>query len=288
MIGALFLLLLVKIPGIGFAAGGASRWIHVGPVFFQPSEFMKLAVVIYVSAWLVTRNNFQEFWKSLGPMLSLVSLGLLLILWQPDFGTMIALLGIVFVLLVAGGVPWKWILGMGATGLAMLGLLIRLEPYRFARVLTFLDPGKDPQGAGYQILQSLLAVGSGGFWGLGYGLSRQKYNYLPEVLGDSMFAVVAEELGFFRVIIILVIFLLFLLRGLQVASKTSDVFGRLLATGVVAMFMVQVVVNIGATLGLLPLTGIPLPFFSYGSSAFIVNLSSLGLLLNISNVANKA
>jgi cell division protein FtsW len=249
---------------------------------------MKLAVVIYVSAWLVTRNNFQEFWKSLGPMLSLVSLGLLLILWQPDFGTMIALLGIVFVLLVAGGVPWKWILGMGATGLAMLGLLIRLEPYRFARVLTFLDPGKDPQGAGYQILQSLLAVGSGGFWGLGYGLSRQKYNYLPEVLGDSMFAVVAEELGFFRVIIILVIFLLFLLRGLQVASKTSDVFGRLLATGVVAMFMVQVVVNIGATLGLLPLTGIPLPFFSYGSSAFIVNLSSLGLLLNISNVANKA
>jgi cell division protein FtsW len=155
-------------------------------------------------------------------------------------------------------------------------------------LLTFLDPGKDPQGAGYQILQSLLAVGSGGFWGLGYGLSRQKYNYLPEVLGDSMFAVVAEELGFFRVIIILVIFLLFLLRGLQVASKTSDVFGRLLATGVVAMFMVQVVVNIGATLGLLPLTGIPLPFFSYGSSAFIVNLSSLGLLLNISNVANKA
>lgn len=286
MIAALVMLVLVKIPGMGFSSGGASRWIHVGPVFFQPAELMKLAVVIYSAAWLSTRRGFGKFWETLGPMFSLLLLAALLILWQPDFGTMIALLLTAFILLVTSGVPWKWILSLAGSGLAVLLILIKLEPYRVARLLTFMDPSRDSQGAGYQILQSLLAVGSGGFWGLGYGLSRQKYNYLPEVIGDSVFAVVAEEMGFIRTVIILVLFLLFFLRGVKVAQAAPDMFGKLLVVGVVGMIMVQVVVNVGATLGVLPLTGIPLPFFSYGSSAFIVNLSALGILFNVSTKAN--
>lgn len=285
MILSLVLLSLVKVPGIGFSAGGASRWIHFGPIFFQPSEVLKLAVVVYASAWLAGRNSYRVFSESLGPMLAAVGLGSLLILWQPDFGTMIAVLGTVFLLVVASNVPWRWILSMGAAGVAGLLVLIKLEPYRMQRFLTYLNPTIDPQGSGYQLLQGLLAIGSGGVWGLGYGLSKQKYNFLPEVLGDSIFAVVAEELGFVRILAILLLYLFLFVRGLQIANATPDKFGRFLAVGVVAMLSVQLFVNVGAILGLLPLTGIPMPFFSYGSSSFIVNLCALGILINVSREA---
>ncbi len=279
---ALLLLALVKVPGVGFSAGGASSWISVGPIFFQPSEIMKLAAVIYASAWLAAKDSFRSFGESVGPMFAVVGLGALLILWQPDFGTMVTLLGTVFLLSFSSGVPLKWIVGIGVAGLVGLLLLVKIEPYRIERLLTFLNPSTDPQGAGYQVLQGLLAIGSGGLWGLGYGLSRQKYNYLPEVLGDSFFAVVAEELGFVRALLILAIFLLLFLRGLRIAGQAPDKFSKNLALGVVALFSVQFFVNMGAVLGLLPLTGVPLPFFSYGSSALIVNLCALGILLNVS------
>lgn len=284
IIGAsLILLVMVKLPGIGFSAGGASRWIHVGPIFFQPAELAKLAIIVYCAAWAASRKeHLHDFLSGVLPMLSIIGLFALLILWQPDFGTMIALLGTALVMIVAAGVPWKWIVSLIVVGAGLLLLLIKLEPYRAARLFTFLNPELDPKGAGYQISQALMAVGSGGVWGLGYGQSRQKHNYLPEVLGDSVFAVVAEELGLVRVLGIFAVFTFFFIRGFQVAAKAPDLFGRLLAAGLTAMITLQVIINIGATIGLLPLTGIPLPFFSYGSSALIVNLTAVGILLNVS------
>ncbi len=280
---SLLLLVMVKIPGIGFSTGGASRWIHVGPIFLQPAELSKITLVIYIAAWINSRKaHLKDFFSAVFPMLVIVGLFALLILWQPDFGTMIALLGTALVMIVAAGTPWKSILSLSALGVATLILLIKLEPYRAARLLTFLNPSLDPQGAGYQINQALLAIGSGGLWGLGYGQSRQKHNYLPQVLGDSIFAVTAEELGFVRLLLIFALFVAFLFRGLKIASSAPDLFGRLLATGLVTMIILQVIINIGATIGVLPLTGIPLPFFSYGSSALIVNLSAVGILLQIS------
>lgn len=281
--GSLILLVMVKIPGIGFSAGGASRWIHLGPLFFQPAELAKLAIIMYCAAWAASRReHLHNFMSGVFPMLAIIGLFALLILWQPDFGTMIALLGTALVMIIAAGVPWKWVVSLVVVGVGLLLLLIKLEPYRAARLFTFLNPGLDPKGAGYQINQALMAVGSGGVWGLGYGQSRQKHNYLPEVLGDSVFAVVAEELGLIRVFGIFAVFTFFFIRGFQVAANAPDMFGRLLAAGLTAMIVLQVVINIGATIGLLPLTGIPLPFFSYGSSALIVNLSAVGILLNVS------
>lgn len=280
---ALVLLLLVKFPGIGFTAGGASRWIHLGPIFLQPAELAKLAIVVYCAAWLAGRKqHLTDFFSGVLPMLCIVGLFSALILWQPDFGTMISLLGTAAVMIIVAGTPWKWVASLAASGVALLFLLIKFEPYRAARLLTFLNPSLDPQGAGYQITQALLAIGSGGVWGLGYGLSRQKHNFLPEALGDSVFAIVAEELGFVRVILILVLFVYFFVRGLKIAQAVPDMFGRLLACGLVAMMCMQVIINIGAIIGILPLTGIPLPFFSYGSSALIVNMCAVGILLQVS------
>lgn len=280
---ALVLLLLVKFPGIGFSAGGASRWVHVGPLFLQPAELAKLAIVVYCAAWFSARKqHLHDFFSGVFPMLVIVGLFSALILWQPDFGTMISLLATATVMIVVAGTPWRWIASLAASGAGLLFLLIKFEPYRAARLLTFLNPGSDPQGAGYQITQALLAIGSGGLGGLGYGLSRQKHNYLPEALGDSVFAIVAEELGFIRVVLILALFAYFAVRGFKIAAGAPDMFGRLLACGLVAMICVQVIINIGAIIGILPLTGIPLPFFSYGSSALIVNLCAVGILLQIS------
>ncbi|MBP9686872.1 MAG: putative lipid II flippase FtsW [Candidatus Doudnabacteria bacterium] len=281
--GSLLLLLLVKVPGVGFSAGGASRWIHIGPAFFQPAELAKLAIVMYSAAWMANRRqHLHNFMSGIFPLLAIVALFSILILWQPDFGTMLVLLGAAFMMLVAAGTPWRWIAAVVAAGGVLLLLLIWFEPYRAARLFTFLNPEHDLSGAGYQVNQALMAVGSGGVWGLGYGQSRQKHNFLPEVLGDSIFPVIAEELGYVRVLGIIGLFLAFMARGMRVALAAPDHFGRLLAAGLTSLIMVQVFINIGASIGLLPLTGIPLPFFSYGSSSLIVTMAACGILLQIS------
>ncbi len=285
MIAGLILLIMVKLPGIGLSANGATRWIHVGPFVFQPGEYIKLALIIYLASWhssvgkTITSHNF---WRSIFPPLILVALAAMLIIWQPDLGTTILVTSTALIMFFIGGVRLKYILGIfGAGIISVLGLII-LEPYRLQRITAFLNPSGDPLGISYQINQALIAIGSGGLFGYGYGLSRQKHFYLPEAINDSIFAVMAEELGFIRVAVVLIIFAIFIFKGIKISMNAPDIFGKMLGSGITAIFAVSVIINVGAITGLIPLTGIPLPFFSYGSSSMIINLAAIGILLNIS------
>ncbi len=281
-------LIMVKVPGIGFSAGGASRWIHLGPIFFQPSEIAKLSLILYLAAWISERGTHKSFRESVVPPLVMTGLFAVLILWQPDMGTMLSLCITAMVILFVGGIRLKYVGWILLGGVLSLLALIKLEPYRARRITAFLNRSADPLGIAYQINQALLAIGTGGWFGYGYGASREKHFYLPEPLNDSIFAVIAEELGFLRVGIILLIFLAFLIRGLQISMRASDNFGKIFALGIIVSIGANVVVNISAILGLVPLTGIPLPFFSYGSTSLIVTLASIGIVLNISRTASKA
>jgi cell division protein FtsW len=283
---ALILLMLVKVPGIGFSANGATRWIHFGFITFQPAELAKFAVILYTAGWVAKQHTkLKDFYYGLFPALVIISLFALLVLWQPDMGTMLSMVLTALVMLFVAGMDLRYFAGVGAFGILALVVLVKLEPYRARRITTFLNPSFDPQGIGYQINQALIAIGSGGLWGYGYGMSRQKHNYLPEAIGDSIFAVMSEELGLIRVLVILALFLALAIRGLRVGMKAPDLLGKMLAIGIVSTITVQVCINIAAISGLLPLTGIPLPFFSYGSSAMIVMLAEVGILLNISRQA---
>lgn len=283
VLGATFIaLILVKVPGIGFSANGATRWIHFGPLFFQPSEVAKLALIMYLAGWMSERGHHHNFWQSVFPPVIIIGLYSLLILWQPDLGTMIAMVLTAAIIMFAGGIRLRYFAGLTAAGIAIMLLLIKLEPYRVRRITAFLNRSVDPLGIGYQINQALIAIGSGGWFGYGYGHSRQKYSYLPEAINDSIFAVMAEELGFVRVFLILLLFIWLIVRGIQISYRAPDLFGKMLAVGIIGSIGAAAVVNISAITGLLPLTGIPLPFFSYGSSAMIMTLAGCGILLNIS------
>lgn len=285
---SLLLLALVKIPGLGFSSGGATRWIDVGPIIFQPAELAKLVIIFYLASWIdKKRATLHDFYFGLLPSLLIVGLFASLILWQPDLGTMIVLLLVSFFMLLVAGIPWKYVIYSALGGFLTLFALIKIEPYRVRRLTTFFDSSLDPKGISYQINQALLAIGSGGWLGLGYGLSRQKHNYLPEVMTDSIFAVLSEELGLIRELGVILLFVFFLTKGVQIAKNAPDTFGRMVAFGITAWITLQTVINIGAIAGLLPLTGIPLPFFSYGSSALIANLAAIGILLNISSFGQK-
>lgn len=280
---SLILLVLVKIPHLGFSSGGATRWLHIGPVLFQPSELAKLTVIIFLSSWLSRRkDSINKDFSEILPPLIITGLFAGLILWQPDMGTMLVLVLTALVMFFVGGVSIKkiftWIIGGGFIS----SILIWLEPYRIKRILTFFDPSHDPLGISYQINQAILAIGSGGWWGLGYGLSRQKYNYLPEAIGDSIFAVMAEELGFIRTSFVLALFAFLTIRGIYISLSSADLFGKILGVGIATWIGLQVCINVSSILGLLPLTGITLPLFSHGSSSLIVILAGLGILLNIS------
>lgn len=282
-VASLILLTMVKLPGLGFSSGGATRWIHLGFITFQPAELAKFTIIIYTAGWISKKQmHLKDFYLGLFPYLVLMGLFSLLILWQPDVGTMLVLIATGVSMLFVGGVRLKYFATMGSIGAILLAIIIKLEPYRVARFLTFLDPSKDPRGAGYQINQALLAIGSGGLFGLGYGLSRQKHQYLPEVIGDSIFAVISEELGFLRASFLILIYLGLLIRGLRVSLMAPDIFGRVLGTGIVISIVVQAFINIGAIIGILPLTGVTLPLVSYGSSSMLMTFASLGILLNIS------
>ncbi|WP_316568432.1 stage V sporulation protein E [Neobacillus sp. YIM B06451] len=278
-----FLLLLVLVPGVGNVRNGSRSWIGVGAFSIQPSEFMKLAMIAFLAKYLSERQKFiTSLRKGLVPSLGLVFIAFALIMLQPDLGTGTVMVGTCLVMIfVAGGriLHFAGLILLGAAGFA--GLIIS-APYRIKRITSFLDPWSDPQDSGFQIIQSLYAIGPGGLFGLGLGESRQKFFYLPEPQTDFIFAILAEELGFIGGSLILLLFALLLWRGIKIALGAPDLFGSFLAVGIISMVAIQVMINIGVVIGLMPVTGITLPFLSYGGSSLTLMLMAIGVLLNIS------
>ncbi|HYL10703.1 MAG TPA: putative lipid II flippase FtsW [Candidatus Acidoferrales bacterium] len=266
------------------------RWIRLGPVHIQPSEFAKLAVIVYLAWFLEMRLKARakmeftarDFKLTIGPAVAPVVVLMGLIVLQPDLGTSLEILLIALAILYVAGLSWRWLAVVGATALPVIYLLIVRVSYRYDRILGFLNPEADPQGRGFQLLQSLIAVGSGGFTGLGLMESKQKLFYLPEAHTDFIYAVLCEELGFIGGVMVLALFAVYGWRGLRAAFQTQDMFGRLLALGITAMVISQALINLGVVLGMMPTKGIPLPFVSYGGSSLLAMLLATGVLLNIS------
>lgn len=285
---SLVLLVLVFIPGLQVSSGGASRWIALGPITLQPTEITKLAFIVYLAALLERKaEDVRSFRKSVLPFLVITGVISGLVVLQPDIGTLFTITAIAGAMVFAAGFRIRHLAIIGLGGVLLFAVLFNTARYRLARIIVYLHPELDPQGIGYQINQALLAVGTGGIWGLGFGRSRQKYHYLPEPASDSIFAIAAEELGFIRSSFILVAFVLIGFRGFRIAQKAPDAFGRLLACGVTSWIIVQAFINIGSIVGLTPLTGIPLPFISYGGSALVSILLASGILLNVSRYTTE-
>ncbi|WP_082918068.1 stage V sporulation protein E [Oceanobacillus sp. Castelsardo] len=277
------LLILVLIPGIGLIRGGAQSWIGVGAFSIQPSEFMKLGLIIFLANMLATKQKYiTSFKNGFLPSLLLVFTAFGLIMLQPDLGTGMVLVLTCIIMIFVAGARLSHFFGLAALGLLGLVGLIASAPYRIDRITAFLNPWEDPLGDGFQIIQSLYAIGPGGLMGLGLGNSLQKYFYLPEPQNDFIFAIVGEELGFIGGTFVILLFLLLLWRGIKVSIEAPDLFGRLLALGIVSMLAVQAMINISVVIGLIPVTGITLPFLSYGGSSLTLTLCSVGILLNIS------
>lgn len=278
----LFLLVAVLIPGVHGTFGTAKSWIDLGPFSFQPGELMKGALVLALAWWLARRNgsDMQQAEQTLLPFVMWMGVLGVLFALEPDVGGYAIVLAIAGVLYVAAGAPWKHIALLAAGGALAFLLLIRLAPYRAERFMTFLHPELDPQGIGYHINQAFLAVGSGGIFGLGFGHSRQKFEYLPEVAGDSIFAIFAEEMGFVGSVALLALLAWFVWELLREA-KRLDRRGALLCVGIAAWVGMQTLVNVGAMLGLAPLTGVPLPFISYGGTALVMLLGMSGITARV-------
>jgi cell division protein FtsW len=269
------------------------RWIRLGPLGIQPSELAKLAVILYLAWFLDLRRrnelsmefNRQDMLQSILPAIAPILVCVALILAQPDLGTSVDILLIMTAILFVAGLSWKWLAVGALTSLPLLFFSITHVSYRMARLMAFLHPDNDPQGAGFQLLQSLIAVGSGGFTGVGLMESKQKLFYLPEAHTDFIYAVISEELGFIGATVVVVLFAIFAWRGLRTAFNAPDGFGRLLALGVTAMVVFQSLINFAVVLGMMPTKGIPLPFVSYGGSSLLVMLLATGVLLNVSQQA---
>ncbi len=286
---SILLLILVFIPGVGADYGTfAKSWVSIAGVAFQPAELVKLTFLIYLAAWMEKRQSeLHDVHSGFVPFIVILAVIGLLMLLQPDLGTLSIITAMALsVYFIAGG-PLHYLLGLGVAGTVALGVAIQSSPYRAARFMTFLHPELDPQGIGYQINQALLAIGSGGFFGRGYGHSLQKFQYLPEVAGDSIFAVMSEELGFLFTSLFLVGYVAMLWQGLKIAEKSHDDFGKFLVVGIIAWFGFQAFINIGAMIGLLPITGVPLPFLSYGGTSLVVSLAAVGIVLNISRYSKE-
>jgi len=277
------LLLAVLIPHVGVQVNGARRWLGHGSILFQPSELAKLSVVALFSLTLTRRNvPVTDFWRGFMPHIGLLALLFAVIIKEPDLGTALSLGGTAIVMMIVAGADITHVLGVGLLAIPALGALIVTEPYRLQRILTFVDPFKDPLGSGYQTIQALLAIGSGGLLGTGLGHSALKFFYLPEAHTDIIFAIVAEELGFVGGLALICLFFVFAWRGYRVALSSVDPFAAVFAVGLTTMILLQAVLNIGVVTDSLPLTGVPLPFISYGGSSLLFTLAAVGILLNIS------
>ncbi|TSC96324.1 MAG: Uncharacterized protein Athens101410_38 [Parcubacteria group bacterium Athens1014_10] len=284
---SILLLVIIFIPGIGADFGNAKSWLNFKYFTFQPSEFVKLTLILYLAVLLSKERSGGVKQGLLLPFLGISGLCFCLVALQPDLGTALIIVLTSFAVYFAANTRNKEILFLALFFIVGMFFLIKVIPssYRSARFEAFLNPALDPQGDGYQINQSLLAIGSGGVFGRGLGLSIQKFQYLPEPAGDSIFAIICEELGFAFSFLLVTFFLVLTVRGYKIAKKCRDEFGKLIAFGITSMFIIQAFINIGGMVNLIPLTGVPLPFISYGGSALVVSLASAGILLNISKLS---
>jgi cell division protein FtsW len=284
LLAALIGLLMVLTPGIGSNVYGSQRWIQLGPLPpVQPSEFAKLAMVIYIAAWLAAKGDqVKQFSLGVVPFVLMVGLVGGLIMLQPDMGTFLVIVLTTSTMFFVAGAALSHVITLAASGLAGGFLLILVEGYRAERLMAFLKAEEDPDGKGFQILQLLIALGSGGVRGLGIGESRQKFFYIPGAHTDGIFAIIGEELGFIGALVIIALFVTLVFRGFQTASRARDEFGYLLAVGVTCWIAYQTVINLGGITRSLPLTGIPLPFLSYGNNALIATMAAIGVLLSVS------
>lgn len=285
---SVILLISVFIPGLGASYGKAKSWLNFAGLSIQPTEIVKLLLILSLAGWFSYRGREKnsDFWNGLIPFAVLLGLVSMLIVLQPDLGTLLVIISIAFSVYFVAGARMTHVLGLVVLGLGTFGILLTQMPTKVARLMTFLHPEADPQGIGYQINQAFLAVGSGGWFGLGFGQSRQKFAYLPEVMGDSIFAIIAEELGFIFAVALIVLFLLLAWRGFRLAQQVNNDYAKLVIVGIISWFTFQAFFNIAAMIGLMPLTGIPLPFISYGGSALATLLAAAGVLVNISKQAN--
>jgi cell division protein FtsW len=276
--------LLVFVPKIGIEHGGAHRWINIGTFSFQTSELLKIGFIIYLSSWLSgMKDGVKTVIGGLLPFIITSTIVGVVLLMQPDTDTFIILVVSGIAIFLTAGGKWKHALFFGLIGVICFGALAYTKPYIMNRIMVFINPVENDQGSGYQIRQSLIAIGSGGLTGRGFGQSIQKFdNHLPEPIGDSIFAVASEEFGFIGSTAIILLFLFFAFRGLKIASKIPDIFGRLVVVGIVIMVVSQAFVNISAMVGVIPVSGITLPFISHGGTSLFMTLAEMGIVLNIS------
>lgn len=289
---AVNLVLLTAVMFMGHSALGAQRWIKLGPLQIQPSEIAKFVIIVTLANFLAHHEGKLDRFRDLLPVFLYVGLPLLLIMKQPDLGTSLVFIAVTFGMLYMAGARPSLLLAIGGTGLSAAFLWIwahlthnvwiPLQEYQLTRLTIFLNPWKDWQGAGYHMIQSQIALGSGGLWGRGlYNGTQNQLNFLPEQHTDFIFSVVGEELGFIGAVVLLLLYLVLVFRCIRIATAAKDTFGRLIATGITTMLVFHLLVNVGMTMGIMPVTGIPLPFFSYGGNAMLTNLAAIGLLENI-------
>lgn len=285
---ALLGLLVVLVPGIGSEQNGARRWLEMGPVSIQPSEFAKLAVIIYISAWLASRGSqISRFTIGFVPFVLILGIVGGLIVAEPDMGTTIIIVLAASTLFFVAGAPLTHLALLLGVGTSISWLVINQRDYQIERLVSFVDPASDPQGVGFHIIQLLIALGSGGPLGIGWSESRQKFFYVPGAHTDGVFAILGEELGFIGLMFVLSLFAFFFYRAIRLAFKTPDRFGMLLSIGIVSWIAFQGLINIGGITRTIPLSGVPLPFLSYGGSALITTMAAVGILLSISRYSES-
>ncbi len=282
-VATILLTLCVFIPGLGMEHGGAQRWIKIGGFTFQPAELLKIGFIIYMATWLSgVQKVIGTFKQGTLPFVLITSIVGIVMLLQPDTDTFLIMAAAATAMFITAGGSWRDVLFMFVAAVLLVAVLAFSRPYIKDRIFTFFNPSLDPQGKSYQIQQSLIAIGTGGLTGRGFGQSIQKFEYLPEPIGDSVFAVYAEEFGFVGSALLVTLLSFFTFRGYKIASGATDLFGMLLVVGFVTLIMLQAFLNIAAMLALAPLMGLPLPFISHGGTALLATLASVGIVLNVS------
>jgi cell division protein FtsW len=287
-LATLLMTLLVFVPGLGFEHGGAKRWILIGSFSFQPAEILKIGFIIYMATWLSgMKQHITEFLRGTLPFIGILGVVGVVMLLQPDTDSYAIMGAAAMAMFITAGGRIRDVLGMAAIAVLLITVLAFTRPYIMERLTTFFDPSIDPQGSSYQINQSLIAVGSGDIFGRGFGQSIQKFEYLPEPIGDSIFAVYSEEFGFVGSALLVVLFASLTFRGYRIATHAPDLFGMLLVVGFITLIVTQAFLNLAAMLALAPLSGLPLPFISHGGTALLVTLTAIGIVLNVSKYQKR-